>query len=88
MKLRDILITIGKVHLEDIPNNIYVAMIPGGFAKKNYAIAIFKLLEQELDLAVYAEEGIINQHTSKGVINEFTKCIEQYISNENEYIVR
>lgn len=79
IKLRDILVEIGKIHAEDIQNGTYVAVIPGGFAKKNYAVTVFELSETEIKIAAYADEGIINQHTSEGVINEFTKRIEQYV---------
>lgn len=81
VKLRDILIEIGKIHLEDIEANIYIAVIPGGFARMNYAVVAFQLLEDELIIAAYANEGIINQHTSEGVVDEFRKYIGQYIEN-------
>ena len=78
IKLRDTLVRMGKIHLEDSENSIYVAIIPGGFAKRNYATVVFELQEGSVKIAAYADEGIINQHTSEGVINEFRKCIEQY----------
>jgi len=79
IKLRDVLFSMGKIHFEDTSNNIYIAIIPGGFLKMNYATVVFNLLEDELIIAAYADEGLINQHTCEGVINEFRKQIEQYI---------
>ena len=79
MKLRDVLFRIGKIHLEDTSNNIYIAIIPGGFLKMNYAIVVFNLLEDKLKIAAYAEEGLINQHTIEGVLNDFKKNIEEYL---------
>lgn len=81
LKLRDILVRMGKIHLEDSENSIYVAIIPGGFAKRNYATVVLQLNEDNVKIAAYADEGIIKQHTSEGVINEFRKCIEQYCRN-------
>jgi hypothetical protein len=78
-----ILIEIGKVKKEDLENNIYIATIPGGIAKKNYAVVVLELSENELKLAAYADEGLINQHTSNGAINEFEKHLSKYIKNYN-----
>ena len=79
MKLRDILFGLGKIYSEDIENNKYIAYIYGGFFKKNRATAIFKLVDDEILVAIYAKEGLFNQHTCEGVINEFRKRIEKYL---------
>lgn len=74
-----ILLEIGKVKQEDLENNIYIATIPGGIAKKNYAVVVIELTERALRLAAYADEGLINQHTSKGAVDELEKHLSQYI---------
>lgn len=79
MRLRDILINIGEIYQENIDDGIYVATIPGGFGKKNYAIVAFELKNDSLKIAVSSNEGIINQHTSEGVINDIQEQIKQYI---------
>jgi hypothetical protein len=79
VKLRDILIRMGRIHSEDFDNSCYVAVIPGGIAKKNYAIIVLELQKDILRIAAYADEGIIYQHTCEGIIDEIEKNIRQYI---------
>ena len=79
LKIRDILMIKGKIYLEDLENSIYLARINGGWRKRNPAYLAIRLVNNELCLSVYAREGIINQHTSEGVINDFKNTIEKYI---------
>ena len=84
-KLQAILVKLGEIYREDITNNYCVAIIPGGFAKKNYAVVMVELKDNKIKIASYADEGIINQHTSEGVLHELKKNIETYIrTNEKE----
>ena len=78
-KLRDILIKIGKIQREFLGDRVYVAVIPGGFFKKNYAVVALQLFDKEMIIAAYADEGIIKQHTCEGAINELRKNIQQFI---------
>ncbi len=76
-KLSEVLVLLGKVHREDLVNNTYVAEIPGGIANKNHAVVALELSENALKIAAYAEEGLINQHTSEGVIKEIERRISE-----------
>ncbi|MEE3471737.1 MAG: hypothetical protein VZR24_13820 [Butyrivibrio hungatei] len=78
-KMADVLIKQGKVYREDLENKTYVASIPGGIAKKHYAVVAIELQDNTLRIAVFAEEGIFNQHTSEGVLHEFENSIKEYI---------
>lgn len=78
-KLRDILIMMGRIHFEDLEKNIYIALIPGGIRKKNTAYVVFRLVDDELHIAAYSDEGLIKQNTSKGVIDEIGKIFDKYI---------
>ena len=79
-KLRDILIKIGDISIEDKENNTYIAVIPGGFLKKNYSSVAIELSNNELVVAAFSNEGIINQHTTDGVIDEIERSISEYLS--------
>ena len=79
LKLRDILIKSGKIYSEDIKRQIYVTSINGGFARKNPAILAISLEECCLRISIFSNEGVFNQHTSEGVINELKKSLEEYI---------
>lgn len=80
-KLRDIILSqLGTIQYEDVDNQIYIAAIRGGFLKKNTATVAFHLFENQLLLAVYAREGIINQHTSEDVFNEIQKVLQKNIT--------
>ena len=78
IKLRDILLKIGQIHIEDIDRGIYVVTIKGGFAKKNSATLALQLDSGAILIAGYADEGLINQHTLEGVIHDFKKEIREY----------
>ena len=78
MRLRDVLIKTGKILSEDFDHQVYIASIKGGFAKRNNATVAFQLLEDKIVIAAYADEGLINQHTCEGVINEFKRTIADY----------
>ena len=78
-KVRDLLFKLGEIQKEDLKNNTYIAMIPGGLFKKNCAVVLLELKKDQLRVAAYAEEGLINQHTVKGVLNELEENIKQYI---------
>lgn len=78
MKIRDILIGMGTILKEDTAKKIYVAVLMGGFAHKNKATAVFKLSSNKILISIYAKEGIINQHTCEGIIDEFKEAIKEY----------
>ena len=81
LKLRDIIISqLGTILYEDTCNQAYIAAIRGGFLNKNTAMVAFHLLENQLNIAAYAREGIINQHTSEDVIHEIQKVLQLYIT--------
>ncbi len=75
-QLRDALIVMGRILLEDTETQIYVARANGGTLKKNSAYLALHLDNDSLLISAYAKEGIIKQHTCEGAINELKKCIE------------
>lgn len=79
LELREALIMVGRIHLEDLDEQIYIALIPGGIKKKNIAYVGLKLTNDVLYISAYSEEGLIKQNTSKGVIDEIANVLEEYI---------
>lgn len=77
LKLRELLMTKGKVYLELEDKKAYIATIKGGFLNLNHATVAVMLNGDYLLIASYAEEGLINQHTSEGVLNELRESVEQ-----------
>ena len=84
LKLRDILIELGKICYEDTEKQVYIVNINGGFFKKNPAMVALHLSKDMLSLAIHADEGIINQHTCEGVINELKNALKGYIKRDKE----
>lgn len=62
-QLRDKLIGKGTILDEDFEKQIYTINIMSGFANQNTATIAIKLTGNKLQLAGYAREGIIKQHT-------------------------
>lgn len=79
MRIRDILMTMGRIQEERLDEKIYTAVIPGGFFHKNYAVVTLQLVEDEILLVAYADEGLIKQNTCGGVIDEIGKKLERYL---------
>ena len=63
VQLRDKLIGKGTILDEDFEKQIYTINIMSGFANQNTATIAIKLAGNKLELAGYAREGIIKQHT-------------------------
>ena len=63
VQLRDKLIGKGTILDEDFEKQIYTINIMSGFANQNTATIAIKLTGNKLELAGYAREGIIKQHT-------------------------
>ena len=79
LKIRDVLMVLGKIYLEDTEDQIYVATIKSGFFKKNNAYLALQLKENCLNISISAKEGLINQHTTEGALNEFKSKISKYL---------
>ena len=79
LKLRDVIMSIGKIYCEDLEKQVYVANIGGGISKKNPALMAFCLEDEQLQISMYAKEGLIKQHTCEGVINELKGLLQEYI---------
>ena len=62
-QLRDKLIGKGTILDEDFEKQIYTINVMSGFANQNTATIAIKLTGNKLELAGYAREGIIKQHT-------------------------
>ena len=63
VQLRDKLIGKGTILDEDFEKQIYTINIMSGFANQNTVTIAIKLTGNKLELAAYAKEGIIKQHT-------------------------
>ncbi len=79
VKVRDLFYKLGAIQHEDLIENIYIAAVPGGIRKKNVAYVGCRLVNDELQLAVYSKEGLIKQHTNEGVIYEITEELKTFI---------
>ena len=78
LKLRDIIMERGKIFLEDTDKQVYVASIGGGISKKNPVLMALCLENEQLQISMYAKEGLINQHTCEGVIDELKRSLQKY----------
>ena len=80
LKIRDtILLLNGVIIYEDLDHQIYISNMKGGFLRKNTAHTAFCLENSKLHIAIYANEGMINQHTCEDVINEIKKALSEFI---------
>ena len=77
LKLRDLLIGIGKIYYENLEEQVYVVKLYGGLFKKNPAFAALHLMDGILQIEVAAKEGLIDQRTCEGVINEIKRKVEE-----------
>lgn len=79
LKLRDTLMESGKICVEDTEKQVYVASIKGGVSKRNTAVLAVSLTKYSLLVSIYSKEGLINQHTSEGVVNGLKRALKAYI---------
>ena len=79
IKLRDILTIAGQIHKENLEEGYYLASIPGGFFKRNFAFFLAYYMDNEILIACYAQEGIIKQHTARDAFDEFERQIKNFI---------
>ncbi len=80
--LRDLLETIGSLHVELLERKTYIATIKGGFRNCNYATLAIGLEDDYVIVGAYADEGIINQHTSEDALRKLRRAIENRNSDE------
>lgn len=78
LKLRDVIIELGRIYAEDAEKQVYIVRIYGGFFKKNPTITAFHLEGNRVKIAISVREGIINQHTCEDVINEIKRRFKYY----------
>lgn len=74
-QLRDSLLGLGRILEEDFENKIYVTSIAAGVADRNAAVVAVRLSGDSLDLAGYAREGLIKQHTAEKAIEKICTVI-------------
>ncbi len=74
-QLRDSLLGLGRILEEDFENKIYVTSIAAGVADRNAAVVAVRLSGDSLDLAGYAREGLIKQHTAEKAIEKICTAI-------------
>lgn len=78
MKLRDCLINIGTVLIEDFDNSIFVVRIAAGLGNLNYATIAMQLKGNSIDCIGYAKEGLFKQHTVEMAINKIKTRIHEF----------
>lgn len=89
LKLREYIWSCGRVISEFPDENVLIAVIRSGFFRMNKAILVIRLLENTaetvsedgtgktgMELAGYANEGFIRQHTVENAVNRLMKAIE------------
>lgn len=85
IKLKDSVYELnGNILEEDEANHIYVASIKGGTFNSNYAYVVMQLEDDELNIALYSQEGLINQHTSENVLEKLLLLNDMGIKYEKE----
>lgn len=78
IQLRDAILTNGwRILFEDLEQQVYISSIKGGFFKMNKATVALHIEHTHLQIAMYAREGIINQHTCEDVRNEIKRAFEK-----------
>ena len=82
LQLRDALVQIGQIIRENLEHKEYVATIGAGFLKSNIAYLALRLENNKLYISINAKEGLINQHTCKGAINELKRKLGEFIEAE------
>lgn len=82
LKLRDTLMQMGRISLEGHDGQEYVASIGAGFFKSNTAYLALRIEGDRLYVAVNAREGLIDQRTCKGAINELKEKLGEFIEGE------
>ena len=78
LRLRDTILVNGwRILLEDLERQVYITSIKGGFLRMNKADVALHLCDKQLRIALYAREGILNQHTSEDVLNEIQRVFHK-----------
>lgn len=77
IKLREIIYSIGDLLEEDEANHIFVCAVKSGYFNLNTAYAVIQLSDNKVSFAIYAREGLINQNTSKKVLDLFIEKINK-----------
>lgn len=75
LNARNALMECGKVLLEDRENHIIEGIIYAGVANMNPSIAVIYVTKKEIQIATYAKEGLIKQHTAKKAIERFESVL-------------
>ncbi len=77
--LRDNIIGLGKILLEDFETNTYIVRVPSGVGNMNSAVVALHLEDNVLNFMAYAREGIIKQHTAEKAIRRVQNKLSKYI---------
>ena len=78
--LRETLINIGFIILEDIKNSIYVIKIKSGLLNLTYAYFVLELKDNNLNIAGCANEGALSQN----IYDKAIRKLMEGISDENK----
>lgn len=72
LQLRDSLLCIGEILLEDQDSQLYVASVRAGFRDMNSAVVALQLQGNKLHAMAYAKEGAINQGICEKALKKLT----------------
>ncbi len=75
LRIRDSIVTIGKILEEDLKQQIYVVALKGGIGNLNKAVIAIQLDDKKIKLAGYAPEGLIKQNTVDKCFTKVTDVI-------------
>lgn len=88
LQIRDLLQLLGNILYEDLEQQIYAASMPAGFGKLNTAVIALHLTDNELHVACYAKEGLLNQKSYEKVFSVLEKAAHgKKISSKRKNIV-
>ena len=72
LQVRDTLFGMGKIMEENIEKEYYLSTIRVGL---HAAILLARCLENSVEVATWAEESLINQHTAKKALDQFSEAL-------------
>ena len=72
LQVRDTLFGTGKIIEENIEKKYYLSTVRVGL---HTAILLARCLEGSVELATWADEGLINQHTAKKALDQFSEVL-------------
>lgn len=76
LKLRDCLMSCGRILEEDLDRKVYVAEVKAGWHNLACAFVVVAIGDDKLQLWGYAKEGLLKQNIADGALNKIVNLIE------------